>query len=100
MPPPVKRLSVRNTHTHPSSEILRRLAFVFYIVFGVGAIGLTISGIVTASWYRGVAGIVLLVLWGILHWLGRRQCRFGELFAEIKRNPFKPKRPNTDGDVR
>lgn len=85
----------RDTSTHSSSEIKRRLAFLVYVLSVPIGAGLLIAGLARPQPTLIVAGVLALVLFAGLH---RTRARWGmkALSDEIARNPFKPKRVPED----
>lgn len=82
----------RSTEVRSAREIIARLAFLLYVLALPG--GLVALGFGLA---RGVAtavsvGISALLVFGLLHCFGRRALGFAAVRAELKRNPFKPRR--------
>lgn len=82
----------RSTEVRSAREIVARLAFLLYVLALPG--GLVALGFGLA---RGVAtavsvGISALLVFGVLHCFGRRALDFASVRAELKRNPFKPRR--------
>ena len=90
-------ISQRDTATRSAGEALRRLAFVVYIVSGLGGGALLIAAAVQKSPVLAAGGAAALVACAVLHLLGRRRVRFAAIGVEIRRNPFKPRQePATD----
>lgn len=93
-----RMLAPRDTTTHSSSEMKRRLIFVIYALSIPVAIFAFITCFVRHDVLAGVLGGVAIMTFPILHFT---RSRWGakELADEIARNPFKTKRvPKEPGD--
>lgn len=86
-------LAHRDTTLRSPREIAAHLAFALYVVLPPLGVAAVLIGLTQPNPPAGWLGGTALAAFAALHLFARHTFGFAAIAKELKRNPFKPKRP-------